>query len=166
MPTTRRVVKRKATPPDLDTVVREYLLNRSMRERSSVHESTLKAGLMQVLSNAGTEDPESGHREIILDDPQPYTSYKGTKGVRRIVRGIQRQKRRGSMILNEERVMKFLEGLRGNRRSLYDACTMTITVINEDALLAANFEGAISDDELKALYDESDPTYAFHLLED
>ena len=39
-------------------------------------------------------------------------------------------------------------------------------MINEDAILAANFEGTISDDDLKALYDEGDPSYAFYLVEE
>jgi hypothetical protein len=39
-----------------------------------------------------------------------------------------------------------------------------VQVVNEDAVLAANFEKRISDEELKGLYDESDPTYAFQLI--
>ena len=39
-------------------------------------------------------------------------------------------------------------------RKMLDECTTTQVVINEDAVLAANFEGTISDDDLKALYDE------------
>ena len=50
------------------------------------------------------------------------------------------------------------------KRKLLDSCTTTIQVINEDAILAANFDGTISDDDLAKLYDESE-TFAFYLVE-
>jgi hypothetical protein len=97
-----------------------------------------------------------------LDTPLPFTSYRGELAVEKHVSGIQRQRRKGTLVLNEERAMTFLR----RRRKLWEECTTTITVINEDALLAANFEKRISDDDLNALYDEGDPTFAFQLLED
>jgi hypothetical protein len=143
-------------------VVREYLLNRSMRERAQYHEGQLKGGLMAFLEQAGEEDPATGHRTLVLDTPLPFTSYRGELAVEKHVSGIQRQRRKGTLVLNEERAMTFLR----RRRKLWEECTTTITVINEDALLAANFEKRISDDDLNALYDEGDPTFAFQLLED
>jgi hypothetical protein len=156
---TRRVRKRTVVP-DIATVVREYLLNRSMRERSLVHENTLKAGLMQVLESTGTLDEESGHRSLLLDEPLSFTSFKGPKGTEKVIKGIQRTKRKGAMTLNEERTMAYLA-----KRKLLASCTATVTVIDEDAILAANFKGVIPDEDLEKLYDESDPTYAFNLLE-
>jgi hypothetical protein len=162
MPTRTRTLRRPASVPDLIGVVREYLLNRSMRERSSHHENQLKAGLMAVLEQTGEEDPETGHRTIVLDTPLPFTSYRGEHGVEKHITAIQRQKRKGTLALNEERAMAFLK----RRRKLLAECTTTITVINEDALLAANFEGRITDSDFNALYEEGDPTYAFYILED
>ena len=162
MPTATRRIKRRPTVPDLSAIVREYLTNRSMRERSAVHEAKIKAGLMAVLETSGTLDPETGHRVILLDEPLPFVQYKGEKGVEKHVTGIQRQERKGAMVLNELKAMAFL----GKRRKLLAECTTTITVINEDALLAANFEKRISDQDLASLYDQADPTYAFYLLED
>jgi hypothetical protein len=151
---------------DLLGVVQEYLQNRSLRERSLVFENGLKAGLMAILEEAGTEDPESGHRSLQLDEPLEFVTYKSEHPTTKKIIGIQRTKRKGTMSLNEERVLAYLATLPARKRQrLLAECTTTITVINEDALLAANFTGDIPDEAFKALYDESDPTYAFNLLE-
>jgi hypothetical protein len=163
MPAVVRRVRRRPRVPDLTEVVDEYCLNRSMRERSAYHEARLKSGLMSVLERVGESDGE--HRKLLLDAPIEFTTYKGEKGIKKTVLGVQRQKRQGAMTLNEERTLAWLAGLpNGKRRRLMEQCLTTVQVINEDALLAANFEGQITDDELKALYDESDPTYAFYLI--
>ena len=44
-------------------------------------------------------------------------------------------------------------------------CTVTHTEIDEDAILAANFEGRITDEEMAALWDKSE-SFAFYLVED
>jgi hypothetical protein len=46
---------------------------------------------------------------------------------------------------------------------MLDACTEVVIVLNEDAVLAANYEGKITDDQLEALYDEN-TQYAFLLI--
>lgn len=159
----RTVRRRKRLPaPDIDAPVQEYLLNRSMRERSSYHEGNLKQSLMDILANVGQPDGDEGqHRKLMLEQPLEFTTYKAGKAKVTIVKGIQRQERKGSMTLNEDRTMAYL-----TKRKLLPTCTTTIMVINEDAILAANFEGTIPDDDLKTLYDESDPSYAFYLIEE
>lgn len=165
MPPTRRLIRQRPAVPDLGPVVGEYLLNRSTRERASVHENKLKAGLMQVLEQVGQPDGDEGeHRKLVLEEPLEFVTYKGEKGTKKTVIGIQRQYRKGSMVLNEDRVMAFLQG--EGRARLLDTCTTTQVVINEDALLAANFEGEITDKDLAALYDEGKPTFAFILITD
>jgi hypothetical protein len=160
MATTSRRLVRKPAVPDLGPSVREYCLNRSTRERASVHENTLKAQLMAVLEQVGKPDGDEGlHRMLPLEAPVEFTTYKGTKGVKKTVVAIQRQYRKGSLVLNEERTLAFLSA-----RKMLDECTTTQVVINEDAILAANFEGDISDADLKALYDEGQPTFAFQLI--
>ena len=162
MATTTRRIRRKRTAavPDLGPAVQEYCLNRSTRERASVHENTLKAQLMAVLEKVGEPDGDEGeHRKLPLESPIEFVTYKGEKGVKKTVIGIQRQYRKGTMMLNEERTMAYL-----GARKLLDECTVTQVVINEDAILAANFEGTISDEDLQALYDEGHPSYAFYLV--
>lgn len=161
----RRVVKRKPAIPALVETVREYLLNRSMRERSAYHETQIKTGLMEVISQAGVPDGEEDqHLKIDLPEPVEFVAYKGGKPVPTSVVAIQRQTRTGAMALNEDRVLAFLSSLKGERKALYQRCLTTIQVVNEDAILAANFEKLITDEELKALYDQADPTYAFQLI--
>jgi hypothetical protein len=153
--------KRAATPiPELAPSVEEYCKNRSTRERALVHENTLKAQLMAVLERIGLPDGDEGqHQMLPLEAPIEFVTYKGTKGVSKTVIGIQRQFRKGSMTLNEERTMAFLEA-----RKMLDECTTTQVVINEDAILAAVFEKRISDKDVEALYDTAQPTYAFQLI--
>ncbi len=161
----RRTLKRRKANPValLGASVREYLLNRSTRERAAYHEDDLKRQLMAVLEESGEPDGEEGeHRKLMLEESEEFTSYTGGgKAVVKRIAGIQRRTRKGSMSLNEERTLALLR-----KRKLLDTCTTTITVINEDAVLAANFEGTISDAELDRLYDHGDPTYAFHLIEE
>ena len=73
--------------------------------------------------------------------------------------GIKRQ-RRESTVLNAERVMKLLED-----KDMVADCTTTEVVLNEDAVLAANFEGRITDEEMASLWDTSE-TFAFYLVEE
>lgn len=132
----------------LDTV-KQYLSNRLLRERAQKVEDDLKKQLMVYLAEAG-EMQEGGHRALQLDEPLEF----GTK----TIVGIKRQ-RRASTSLNSDKAMRYLE-----KKGLLSECTSTITVLNEDALLAANFDGRIPDKDLKSLYDESE-TFAFTLLD-
>jgi hypothetical protein len=152
----KRVIPRR-TPFDLGAAVDEYLHNRSLRERSEYHESKLKGDLMSYLETTG-EIQEGGHRTLELDAPLEFVSYAKTTGrpIPKTVTGIER-KRRASSTLNEDRTLALLKAL-----DLLDECTEVIVVVDEDKILAANYEGRISDDDLKALYDESE-SFAFYL---
>ena len=156
----RKVTRRPAVPKLLDTV-REYLLNRSMRERSDYHEKAIKAGLMEVIATAGVPDgDENQHLRIDLPEPVEFVAYKGGKPQPTTVVAIQRQTRAGSMTMDQDKAMAFLQ----KRKDLFDQCVTTVQVINEDAILAANFEKLISDKEMQSFYTESPPTYAFQLI--
>ena len=48
---------------------------------------------------------------------------------------------------------------------LEEKCLETIVVLNEDGLLAANFDGTIPDEEMKALYSEKE-TFALVLVKE
>lgn len=150
----KRTIPRRP-PFDLDKAVEEYLSHRSLRERSEFHEGDIKRGLMDYLEAEG-EVQQGGHRTATLDQPQTYYQYKAGRPVQRTVTGIER-KRRSSSALNEDRTMAMLKAL-----DLLDSCTEVVLVINEDAILAANYEGKITDEQLKGLYDDSE-TFAFYL---
>lgn len=151
----RRVIPR-AQPGDLVHTLRDYLGNRSLRERSEWHEGNLKKELMSHLETEGALQ-EGGHRVIELDEPEEYFAVKNGQPIPKLVNGIER-KRRVSQSLNEERTLAMLK-----EKGLLDQCTEVVVVLNEDAILAANYSGEIEDDELAKLYDENE-SFAFYLI--
>ena len=154
MPTTRRIPRR--TEFDLNGTMQEYLLNRSVAERAGSIESTLKGRLMEHLETSG-EEIEGGHRVIPIEPPTSYVTYKGGKSTEVGVKGIKRT-RRVSTPLNQDKAMALIKEL-----GLLDECTEIEVVLDEDKILAANYRGAITDDQLATLYEEK-ITYAFDLI--
>ena len=82
--------------------------------------------------------------------PEEYFAVKAGTPIPKQVTGIKRQKR-VSQSLNEDRTLALLKD-----KGLLDQCTEVVVVLNEDAILAANYSEDITDDELKALYDENE----------
>jgi hypothetical protein len=153
-----RKVRRKALIPDIVQRAQEYLLNRSMRERSAYYEDTYKKEFMVHLAEVG-EPTATGHRMLTFEAPLEFVEFKGGKPVEKKIIGFERRKR-VTTSLNEERTMAYLSA-----KGMLDECTTTIVVLNEDAVLAANYDGRISDKDLEKLYDESEG-FAFHLIEE
>jgi hypothetical protein len=127
-----------------------------MRERSEYHEGTLKKALLGELEHRGERQDKK--ETLLLDEPLMFTSYKDGKPREKKIVGCERRERT-TQSLNEARTMRLLE-----RKGLVDECTEQITVLNEDAVLAANYQGKITDKELAALYDDN-TTHAFWLTE-
>lgn len=159
MPTRKRTAPTGPSTADLELQVQDYLQNRSMRERAEYREGRLKGDFMKLLEAFG-ELQANGHRVLWLTEPLPYNQYKGGKSKAREIAGIRRL-RQTSQAMDTDKAMVLLR-----KRKLLDACTVTVTevVVNEDAILAANFEGKISDDELKALYTETE-RFSFWLID-
>lgn len=156
-----RKIRRPAVPTahDLDSEVSEYLLNRSARERSTAHENKLKAEFMALLAEVG-EAQEGGHRVLLLNEPLTFASYSNTgKLTEKEVTGIRRV-RRESTALDPEKVMALLEA-----KKLVEECTIVRRDIDEDAILAANFEGRITDAEMEACWNRTE-NFAFFLVEE
>jgi hypothetical protein len=137
-----RTIRRRKTV-DIEPLVHHYLGQRMLRERAEREESRGKKELMEILESTGEKDHE-GHRHLPVT-PQPYTNPKGEE---KTVNGVQRQ-RRVSQVIDAEAAEKLLR-----RKKLWDDCTETVTVLSEDKILAANYEGKITDKELAALYGE------------
>lgn len=142
-----RTIKRSSTlPDDLMPIAVNYAQNRGLRERAEAEEGKYKKRLMDILAEVGVP-VEGGHQ--VLDLPAEVPMGK------KVMVGIKRQRRAGQS-LAQDRAEAYLKA-----KKLWDECTTTITVINEDAILAANFAGRITDVDLKALYDEKE-TFAFY----
>lgn len=123
-----------------------YALNRELRERAEKVEGDYKKQLMAILVEEG-EDQEGGHKFMPLPESVPL-GKKNMTGIKRM--------RRAGQSLNEDRTEEYLRA-----QGLYEACTTQVTVINEDAILALNFQGKVTDKDLKALYDEKE-SFAFY----
>ena len=116
---------------------------------------------MDLLAEAGEEEA-GGHRVLRLDEPLVFSSYNAAgKMTEREVTGIRRV-RRESTTLNAERAMELLDR---KGKDMVAECTVTHVEIDEDAILAANFEGRITDEEMASLWDKSE-NHAFYLVEE
>jgi hypothetical protein len=135
----------EATPESLLGKAMSYLQFRRGREKIQKVEDTLKRDVMEKLAVEGELD-DKGSR---------YFHHPLEEGVT----GLKRE-RRVSQVLDEDAAMAVIE-----KYKLQDSCLETITVLNEDGLLAANFSGTIPDDEMKALYTDKE-SFALILLKD
>lgn len=156
MPRTR-TIPRQASTPDLDGLVAEYLAHRSASERFGWLESRLKAQLKEILDAQGRAEGDT-KKVLDLEEPLPYTQTKNGRAIRKNITGIELVTRTMTP-LNPERAMELVAA-----KGLLEECTETVVMVNEDAILAANFDGRISDEELKTLYDETS-NVAFFLCE-
>lgn len=129
-----------------EIAIEQYLQFRRGRERFQKNEDILKKDLMLFLTANGEQDGRGG-AVFMLEDPIDE------------VAGIKRE-RRVSQILDEEAALELV-----TKYKLEDSCLETITVLNEDGLLAANFAGVVPDEEIKALYTQKE-TFAFVLVKE
>lgn len=143
----QRRTRREAFNPLMATL--EWARTRVLRESSQKREDEYKKMLMTFLEAEG-DVAEGGHRTYLFDQPIENT---GLKTAPTII-GIKRERREVSS-LDEDRVMALLA-----KKDLVARCTAQVTVINEDALLAANFDGTITDKELASLYTKNE-SFAF-----
>jgi hypothetical protein len=127
-------------------LARQYLQFRKGREALQKNEDTIKKTLMTVLEESGEAD-DKGNRFYYFPE-----SVDGVQGVKR--------ERRLSQSLDEDAAMELIE-----KHNLQNSCLENIVVLNEDGLLAANFDGIISDKEMASLYDEKE-SFAFILVKD
>jgi hypothetical protein len=153
---TKRTVARQRLL-DLQTVMKDYLLNRSMRERSDHFEGTYKKQMMAELEQRG--EPGENKTTLTLTEPLTFTSYKDGKPKDKKVIGCERRKRTTTS-LDEEKALALIK-----KKKLEEECLEVVTVVSEDAILAANYQGKITDKELAGLYVEN-TTYAFWLTEE
>lgn len=128
----------------LDRIGREYVQFRLRREELAKVESERKSELMDYLSNLAPTDDKGN---VVTSLTAPIGDVAGFKRERRV-----------SNVLNEEAAAALIE-----KYGLEEECYETITVLNEDALLGANFAGKISDEEIASLYTEKE-TFALILV--
>ena len=102
--------------------------------------NSLKTRLSEYVDENGDAD-ENGHLWVELPANSPISSLKREKRVQRI--------------LDEDAAEALLK-----KKRIYKDCTTTITVLDEEKILAAHYQGKISEEELDTLYSEN-VTWAF-----
>jgi hypothetical protein len=149
MPPEKKLTRRKTPKVNVRRAVTDFLNYDNMASKFAAQANEVKLLLRdQVLPDEGTVD-ERGHSWIMFeDDPISDPAGKGD------VVGIQRQ-RRAPKTLNTEKAEALLR-----KKRLWDSCTEQITVINEDAILAAAFAKTLTEEELQSIYDIKE-TFAF-----
>lgn len=137
-------------PRNTVKLVGEYLKSRRLRETAADMESRFKGELMGMLEQDGEYD-EKGSSYFQLDgilvDPRNDLPVLSVKRECRV-----------SEALDEDVATEVLKEL-----GLYDQCTTTITVLDEDAILALAFNDQIPDAAIKKMYSEK-RTYAFKVI--
>jgi hypothetical protein len=129
-----------------EVAIEQYIGFRRGKERLQKNEDILKKDLMNFLADIKEKD-DRGSSFYKLEDPIDD------------VVGIKRE-RRVSQNLDEEAALELVA-----KYGLESSCLETITVLNEDGLLAANFAGVVPDNEIQALYSERE-SFAFIVLKE
>ena len=137
-------VKRSTTvnPSNVSKHLKEYLNAKALADEATKRANDMKVRLMDFAEEFGTED-EKGNRWYSVT-----------------TLGTIKRERRVSTSLNEDYVMKFLDGHGGDLR---EDCVRQIEVIDEDALLGKIFEGLITQGEADKMYAVKE-TFAFRVV--
>lgn len=134
--------------PTWNETVRNYVLNRNLREKAEAEESKLKKDLLGYLAYRG-EESEGGHRTLF---------FPAKRLGKKLVNGLRRQ-RRVTQVLDQDKAVQWL-----TENNLIDRCTYTEVFLNEDAMLGLAMSGDIPDEVLRSFYSEKE-TYALVLVE-
>ena len=135
--------KRVQPVDDLTIEVAEYAHIKEQVDTLSKRQKELRDRLLEVVENLGETD-DQGH--LWMDLPQEISG----------VRMLQRQ-RRVTQSINQERAQELLEEL-----GLLDRCTTMVRIVDEDALMAAKWDGEISEEQIDSMIDTK-VVWALHL---
>lgn len=135
---------RAVSTEQLPRYVEEYLKERDAAATMQKRVDEKKANIVEVLIADGYTD-DKGSRFVDVGIP-------GCSAVK--------HERRVRTVLDEE---KALAWIKKHKPALYDSCTKTITVLDEEALLAAAYEGKIAEKTLKSFYEQSE-SFAFKIV--
>jgi hypothetical protein len=134
---TKKIRRRK---PDVRRAVQDWLHNDDAAKQFGTAVAAAKKRLMDILEEYGTED-QQGHRWLHFPDDPIDGRIKSIKRERRVFRSMK----------PSDEVEKFLRD-----KGLWDQCTETVVVINEDKILELNWgdDPVITNEEMrKYLYD-------------
>lgn len=121
---------------DTDSVERllgDYVKHKALADDAKARADEFKAQIVAALERDGVED-DRGHRWIELENPVgPYVA-------------VQHQKRI-SKALDEQAADEILSSL-----GLKDRCVKTVEVLDEDAVMAALYDGLLTDEHIDRMF--------------
>ena len=120
-------------PDSVNAQVREYMMVKKTIEQMETRSKELREKLFSVLDTEGLED-SNGNIQFELPD--------AIEGIARI-----EKQRRVSRKLNEPKAEMILQ-----ERGLYDDIFVLKPTLDEDALMAAFYEGKITEEELDDMF--------------
>lgn len=126
--------------PDLGMVKREVQQYSALKDEIANLDTrlgTLKKRIISAVEALGSPN-EKGSIILPLQDSD--------SGITAIVK-----QRRVSKLFNEARADEILKG-----KGLYDVCVKTTTVLDEDAVMAAYFNGELTDDDINQMFPEKE----------
>lgn len=127
----------------LTAEVMEYQSVKSQVDELSARQKQLRDSIMEVIEILGDPD-EDGHIWLELDH-----EVNGTTRLQR--------RRRVTTVFNDERAQDILE-----KEGLLERCTEMVRVVDEDAVMAALYEGLLTDEQVDAMADHK-VVWALHL---
>lgn len=122
-----------ANPDDFNTQVREYLQVKNTAEMLDARKEDLRKNLFSHLEGSGEIDDKGNY---FIELPQPIDGIVRLEKQKRTIRKLDEQ--------TAEEVLK--------DNGLEDEIYETVRVVNEDKLMAAYYEGKISEDELERMF--------------
>ena len=145
---------------ELDNALRtldEHLKSRRLREQAQKQEEEWKKRLKSWLQDNGDEDDKGNYWLAVPEDRQ-ILSHKENKIVTRV-----KLTKRTSINLDEDRARELLA-----EKNLLEKVLTTevVEILDEDEILALNYSGALTDEELASIFVESKPSYALNLEEE
>lgn len=123
---------------DLDPIRREvqqYVTLKDEAEAITERVNTIKKRLTGYIEDLG-EPNEKGSIVLPIDEERT--------GVRSIVK-----QRRVSKQFDEDKAHTILES-----KALFEACTKTVVVLDQDAVMAAYYEGKLTDEDIDTMFPE------------
>lgn len=128
---------------DLTMEIAEYSRIKEQVDDLSKRQKELRDSLLGAIENLGETDDQGN---FWMELPKPVGD----------VRVLKRQ-RRVTQTLNQERALQLLE-----ENGLLDQCSQMVRVVDEDALMAAKWDGALTEEQIDSMIDTK-VVWALHL---
>ena len=115
--------------------VQQYVTLKDEADAINERVTTIKKRLTSYVEDLGEEN-EKGSLVLSIEDDRT--------GTRSIVK-----QRRVSKQFDENKANEILQ-----QKALFDSCTKTITVLDQDAVMAAYYEGKLTDSDIDTMFPE------------